>query len=351
MKTLQTLVLLCGAMAALAILPVSATPALRDGQHDFDYQFGAWHVHVRRLLHPHSGSTAWVNYDGTHVVTKVWNGRANLGVLEIDGPAGHIEGQSLRLYDPRAHQWIVSFAPSSTGTMGQPMAGAFDRGRGEFFNTETQDGRTVLVRSITSDITATSYRDEYAYSDDGGETWEPNWIATYTRASSSITPKVPSDPGASDSQSHAFDFNFGTWRTHIHFLRLLPNGSTDWVAMSGKVAVRKIWGGRALMEEIAADGPAAHLEGLTMFLYNPQTHQWTQTFAGSDGSWEASMYGTFSNGRGVLVSQDVYNGKMALIRGVWSNITPNAHRFEEFYSYDAGASWHPAFIGDLTRLK
>lgn len=345
------LVLLCAATAALAILPVSATPALRGGQHDFDYQFGTWHVHVRRLLHPRSGSTVWTNYDGTHVVTKVWNGRANLGVLEVDGRAGHIEGQSLRLYDPQAHQWIVSFAPSSTGTMGPPMVGAFDRGRGEFFNTETVDGRTVLSRSITSDITASSYRDEYALSSDGGKTWASNWIATYTRAASSDTPNVPSDTDASDPQSHAFDFNFGTWRTNIHFLRFLPNGSTAWAAMVGTVAVRKIWGGRALMEEIKADGPAAHLKGLTMFLYNPQTHQWTQTFAGADGSWEASMYGSFSNGRGVLVSQDQFNGKMALIRGVWSNITPNAHRFEEFYSHDAGGSWHLAFIGNLTRLR
>ncbi len=351
MKMLRTPVLLCAAMAALAILPASATPAPRDGQHDFDYQFGTWHVQVRRLLHSRSGPVAWVNYEGTHVVTKVWNGRANLGVLEIDGPAGHIEGQSLRLYDPKAHQWTVSFAPSSTGTMGPPMIGAFDNGRGEFFTMESQDGRTVLVRSTTSDITATSYRDEYASSDDGGKTWEPNWIATYTRASSSDVQNVPSGAGLSDSQSHAFDFNFGTWRTHIRFLNLLPNGTTDWVAMSGTVAVRKIWGGRALLEEIQADGATEHLKGLTMFLYNPQTHQWTQTFAGSDGSWESSMYGTFSNGRGVLVSQDVYNGKMALIRGVWSNITPNAHRFEEFYSYDAGASWHRAFVGNLTRLR
>ncbi len=351
MKTVRMLVVLCGALAALPILSVSATPVLRDGQHDFDYQFGTWHVHVRRLLHPLSGSTAWVNYEGTHVVTKVWNGRANLGVLEIDGPSGHIEGQSLRLYDPQAHQWTVSFAPSSTGTMGAPMVGAFDSGRGEFITMETYDGRTVLVRSITSDITTTSYRDEYALSNDGGKTWESNWIATYTRASSTQTPNVPSDATASDPQSHAFDFNFGTWRTHIHFLHLLPNGSTDWVAMIGTVAVRKIWGGRALMEEIEADGSTGHFEGLTMFLYNPQTHQWTQTFAGSDGSWEPSMYGTFTRGRGILVEQDLYNGKMALIRGVWSDITPNAHRFEEFYSYDAGESWHPAFIGDLTRLK
>ena len=49
--------------------------------------------------------------------------------------------------------------------------------------------------------------------------------------------------------------------------------------MNGTVAVRKIWMGRAAMEEIEADGAEGHFEGLTLFLYNPQSQQWSQTFA------------------------------------------------------------------------
>ncbi len=168
----------------------SAAPAARDGRHDFDFQFGTWSVHVKRLLHPLSGSTSWVQYDGTHAVSKVWGGRANLGVLEIDGPSGHIEGLSLRLYDPLTHQWSFTFAQSSEGTMGPPMIGEFKGGRGEFFNQETYNGRAVLVRSITSDITPTSYRDEYAYSADGGKTWETNWIATFLRHGRQISSRT-----------------------------------------------------------------------------------------------------------------------------------------------------------------
>jgi hypothetical protein len=48
----------------------------RDGQHDFDFEIGTWKTHVSRLLHPLTGSTTWVEYDGTTVVRKVWNGRA-----------------------------------------------------------------------------------------------------------------------------------------------------------------------------------------------------------------------------------------------------------------------------------
>lgn len=152
----------------------------RDGQHDFDFQFGTWKVHVSRLLHPLTGSTDWATYDGTHVVQKVWNGRANIGELEIDGTAGHIEGVSLRLYNPESRQWSFSFASSRDGTLGQPMIGEFKRGRGEFFDQESFNGRAVHVRNITSDITPNSYRDEQSFSADGGKTWEANWIATYT---------------------------------------------------------------------------------------------------------------------------------------------------------------------------
>src|SRR5437762_9391344 len=75
-------------------------PALaqRDGQHDFDFEIGAWKTHLRRLLHPLTGSTNWVEYEGTSVVRKLWSGRANLVELEADGAAGHFEGLSLRLY-------------------------------------------------------------------------------------------------------------------------------------------------------------------------------------------------------------------------------------------------------------
>ena len=75
-------------------------PAKRDGQHDFDFQIGTWKTHLWRLLDPLTGSKKWVEYDGTSVVRKVWNGRANLVELVADGPAGHFEGLNLRLYNP-----------------------------------------------------------------------------------------------------------------------------------------------------------------------------------------------------------------------------------------------------------
>jgi hypothetical protein len=153
----------------------------RDGAHDFDFEFGTWKTHIHRLLHPLTGSTAWVDYDGTSVVRPVWQGRANTVELEVSGPAGHIEGLGLRLYNPASHQWSLNFANSAVGALAVPTVGEFKNGRGEFYDQESINGRMVLVRNVWSDITPDSGRFEQAFSDDGGKTWEVNWIATDTR--------------------------------------------------------------------------------------------------------------------------------------------------------------------------
>ena len=115
------------------------------------------------------------------MVRKIWDGRANLVELEVDGPTGHVEGLSLRLYNPQSHQWSLNFANVKAGTLSVPTIGEFKNGHGEFYDQEPFNGRMILVRNVWSDITANSCRFEQAFSDDGGKTWETNWIAVDTR--------------------------------------------------------------------------------------------------------------------------------------------------------------------------
>lgn len=187
------LIVLCG-LVALQSLPVFAQsnpgasetspaqpPKERDGQHDFDFEIGTWRTELSRLAHPLTGSTTWVKYEGTSVVRKVWDGRANLVELDVEGPSGRIEGLSLRLYNPESRQWSLNFSNSSGGTLSEPVIGEFKDGRGEFFGQETFNGRSIYVRFVISGITPNSCRFEQSFSDDGGKTWEVNWIATDTR--------------------------------------------------------------------------------------------------------------------------------------------------------------------------
>jgi hypothetical protein len=153
----------------------------RDGQHDFDFEIGAWKTQVKRLQNPLTGSITWLEYEGTSLVRKLWDGRANLVELDVSGPAGRIEGLSLRLYNPQSRQWSLNFVNSRVGTLTPPTIGGFKDGRGEFFAQESLGGRAIFVRFVISDITPNSCRFEQAFSDDGGKTWEVNWIATDTR--------------------------------------------------------------------------------------------------------------------------------------------------------------------------
>jgi hypothetical protein len=152
--------------------------------------------------------------------------------------------------------------------------------------------------------------------------------------------------------SHDFDFNFGTWHTHIKRQTKPLTASSEFIELNGTVTVRKVWGGRAQLEEIEVDGPSGHWEGMTLFLYDPQAHQWSQTFANSsNGLLQASTIGSFKGGKGELYKQDTSNGRTILERGTWSDIKANSHHFQIDFSDDGGKSWEAVFIADLTRLK
>ncbi|HZT02965.1 MAG TPA: hypothetical protein VFA39_11930 [Steroidobacteraceae bacterium] len=182
-------------LLALAAAPLSfanaATPsssptaasAQRDGSHDFDWDIGAWQTHQRRRLHPLTGSTTWVDYHGTDVVKKLWNG-ANTGMIEAAGPAGHLEIFTIRLYNPDSHQWGITFTNPAAGTLAPVLTGEFKNGRAEFYDQEPYQGRQILVRFAITDFTTDSCRFEQSFSDDGGKTWEVNFIVTETRMKS-----------------------------------------------------------------------------------------------------------------------------------------------------------------------
>jgi hypothetical protein len=170
-------------LAALFFL-CAFTPAApaRDGTHDFDWDGGSWRTHQRRLIHPLTGSTTWVTYTGTDVVTKIWDG-AYRAMIEADGSAGHLEIFSIRLYDADSHQWSIYFTHPGSGALTTPLVGEFANGRGDFIDQESYQGRMILVRFSVSDFDENRCHFEQAFSDDGGKNWEVNFIVDETRVS------------------------------------------------------------------------------------------------------------------------------------------------------------------------
>jgi hypothetical protein len=163
-----------------AALAIPVTPA--GSPHDFDFEHGRWHTTLRRRLHPLSGSDIWADYAGTTLVRPVLDGRANLVELDVSGPEGRLLGLSLRLFETKRQRWTLNFSNAASGTLATPMTGGFGGGRrGVFYSAEELDGRRVLVRFVVESTSADTCRFEQAFSDDGGVTWETNWIAVDTR--------------------------------------------------------------------------------------------------------------------------------------------------------------------------
>jgi hypothetical protein len=149
---------------------------------------------------------------------------------------------------------------------------------------------------------------------------------------------------------HDFDFNIGVWHTRIRFVLDPFSSSSESIVLEGTVTIRKVWGGEAQLEEIEADGPKGHWEGLGLFLYAPNAHQWSQSFINSQlGELGPPLIGEFHDGRGELFGPDTFKGKAILVRAVWSGIEANAHRYEESYSDDGGRTWKISLHAELTR--
>jgi len=329
----------------------AAPPATADGQHDFDFEIGTWKTHVRRLVHPLTGSTTWVEYEGTTVVRKIWSGRTNLAELEVDGPAGHIEGLSLRLYNPQSRQWSLNFANSNDGILTQPTIGEFNDGRGEFYDQETLNGRAIFVRFVISDITSDSCRSEQAFSADGGKTWEVNWVATDTRMKDGTVAPTAYAP-AEGSGQHDFDFEIGNWEIHLQRLADRLAGSHTWVKFDGTSVTRKIWNGRSQIEQFETDSAGGHIEGLTLRLYNPETHEWRLYWANSKvGVLDPPQIGQFKEGVGAFYAQDSWKGKMVIVRFLWTKTATKQPHFEQSFSDDGGKTWEVNWITDQERVK
>ena len=150
------------------------------GFNDFDPLIGHWQYHLKRRLHPLSGSNTWVDYQGTGSCRKIWDG-AEIEQAVFDGPNEHIEGSVVRLYNPESQQWRLYWTNRKSGIFDPPQIGEFKNGRGEFFAQDTINGKTILIRFEWTNLNTESPHFEQSYSNDGGKTWEVNWITDQTR--------------------------------------------------------------------------------------------------------------------------------------------------------------------------
>ena len=360
----------CTLAAAQSTPPVPAPPTPHDGARDFDPLLGNFNFHLHYMLHPLTPSPDWTDMDGTGACYKVWDGRAQLDTIELDSSSGgHMEGLTLRLYDREARQWRLYWANNRIGRLDPPQIGDFRNGHGDFYTTDTINGKTTLIRFDWTRMTSGTPHFEQAFSPDGGKTWEVNWITNQTRTSEAVwgqpQPGRPSTqppgtepppPSTARDGQHDFDFDFGTWKMHIRRLVHPLTGSSEWTEMEGTTATNKIWDGRANLATVEADGPSGHLELLALRLYDPRAHQWNISFATSDSAvLSVPAVGGFSrsggDARGEFYDSELFHGRNILVRfSIWP-VSPSEVHSEQAFSADGGATWETNWINTYTRVS
>lgn len=328
---------------------MAAQPTERDGQHDFDFIVGRWKVHLKRRKQSPNGADTWTEFDGYSVTREIWDGRANLNEFEAHGPAGRVDGLTLRTYDPKTRQWSLYRANGNHGILDRPQVGQFHDGVGEFYVQDKLDGRSVFIRSVWSNVTENSVRIEQAISDDGGRTWDVDWISDMVRIPDA--PAIAFRAGATLDGQRDFDPLVGSWNYRLRRRTNPLNGSTTWVDLTGAGICYRVLGGRGQLDTIVVSGPSGRIEGLTLRLYNPKSRQWRLYWANSDtGVVDPPQIGQVRNGRGEFYAQDSLNGKSILVRYEWTALDSTSPHFEQAFSEDGGKTWEVNWITDQTRV-
>lgn len=336
--------------------------AERDGQHDFDPLIGTWKIHVKRRAHALANSNEWVEFDGFNRYQKIWQGRANIDEIEMDSPSGHVEGLTLRTYNPQTHLWTLYWTTSQDAKMYPSNVGQFKDGVGIFYSPATINGKPAYDRYDWSKLDTDSPHFEESLSDNGGKTWELYWISDMTRTdeaafNSSVPPMSTTAAQDSTAQSaerngnHDFDFELGSWNIHLKELPDRLVGSKKWIQFDGTSTTQKLWNGRAQIEQFETNGAAGHIEGLTLRTYDPKAHQWYLYWANSkDGDLLVPQIGEFKNDVGEFYAQDMLNGKSIFVRFIWSKTNTPVPHFEQSYSGDGGRTWELNWITNQDRI-
>jgi hypothetical protein len=161
----------------------AAKPAGAAGSmHEFDFFLGKWKVRHRRLKQRLAGSTDWEEYDGSTHCQSILGGIANFNDSIANRSGATYRSMGLRAFDARTNTWTDWHLDGRDPTkIALDGVGRFVDGVGIFHCDDTFEGKPIKVRGMFTPLTARSMQWEQAFSPDGGQTWETNYVMRYER--------------------------------------------------------------------------------------------------------------------------------------------------------------------------
>jgi hypothetical protein len=155
-----------------------------SGARDFDFLLRPLTIHNKRRTN--------AMYEDREGVWEQFNAH-NMGALHLDGkviidhfegiyPDGEVrKGMTIRAFDEENQQWSLVWLDNRNSPDFRPLVGKFENGVGEFNQViETPEGKPLHVRFTWDRITDTTARWQQAFSFDGGNNWDTNWVMEFS---------------------------------------------------------------------------------------------------------------------------------------------------------------------------
>ena len=148
---------------------------------------------------------------------------------------------------------------------------------------------------------------------------------------------------------NSFDFLVGTWTSTQRRLREVLNNCDEWYEFPGNLRCWNVLDGAGNVDEVTF--PTLGYAGLTVRLYDAEGDEWSIYRASTrHGLGLPPQVGRFGDdGRGIFLSDDVYEGRPVRVSYIWSGITEDSARWEQAFSPDAGVTWETNWVAEFRR--
>ena len=129
-----------------------------------------------------TGCSEWSEFLGSSSTRKILEGFGNVEDNVLSLPDGEVKAAAFRSYDERSKKWAIWWLDGrAPHKLDVPVIGSFADAVGTFFANDSLNGSPITVRFKWHANSGRNPIWEQAFSSNGGETWETNWVMEFER--------------------------------------------------------------------------------------------------------------------------------------------------------------------------
>jgi hypothetical protein len=159
-------------------------------------------------------------------------------------------------------------------------------------------------------------------------------------------------PPAGGAARSDFDFFLGRWRVAHRRLKKRLAGNDDWEEFNGTSHCLALLGGIVNVNESLVNRGGGSYYGMGLRAFDASSNTWADWYLDGRKPTHIDVPGTgrFAQGVGTFVSEETFEGRPVVVRGLWRDITARSFTWEQAFSPDAGQSWETNWVMRHTRI-